>query len=132
MFCYCRILGSFERFIGILIEQYEAKFPIWLAPHQIILLSITDRNIKKCKELNKFLNIKGYRSKIDIRNEKIGYKIREATIGRIPLIAVVGDKEEEIDSVSLRALDGTNLGILSLPNLCNLIDELIEKKGRVK
>ena len=126
------ILGSFERFIGILIEQYEAKFPIWLAPHQIILLSITDRNIKKCKELNKFLNIKGYRSKIDIRNEKIGYKIREATIGRIPLIAVVGDKEEEIDSVSLRALDGTNLGILSLPNLCNLIDELIEKKGRVK
>jgi threonyl-tRNA synthetase len=126
------ILGSFERFIGILIEQYEAKFPIWLAPCQIILLSITDRNIEKCQEFNQFLNIKGYRSKVDIRNEKIGYKIREATIGRVPLIAVIGDKEEEIDSVALRALDGTNLGIFDLPNLYKLMDELIEKKGRTE
>ncbi|KGF88979.1 threonine--tRNA ligase [Prochlorococcus marinus] len=126
------ILGSFERFIGILIEQYEAKFPIWLAPYQIILLSITDRNIEKCHEFNQFLNIKGYRSKVDIRNEKIGYKIREATIGRIPLIAVIGDKEEEIDSVALRALDGKNLGIFDLPNLYKLMDELIEKKGRTE
>ena len=126
------ILGSFERFIGILIEQYEAKFPIWLAPCQIILLSITDRNIEKCQEFNQFLNIKGYRSKVDIRNEKIGYKIREATIGRIPLIAVIGDKEEKIDSVALRALDGTNLGIFDLPNLYKLMDELIAKKGRTE
>jgi len=126
------ILGSFERFIGILIEQYEAKFPIWLAPHQIILLSITDRNIEKCQEFNQFLNIKGYRSKVDVRNEKIGYKIREATLGRVPLIAVVGDKEEEINSVALRALDGTNLGIFDLPNLYKLMDELIEKRGRIE
>ena len=124
------ILGSFERFIGILIEQYEAKFPIWLAPYQIILLSITDRNIEKCQEFNQCLNAKGYRSKVDIRNEKIGYKIREATLGRVPLIAVIGDKEEEIDSVALRALDGTNLGIFDLPNLYKLMDELIEKRGR--
>ena len=126
------ILGSFERFIGILIEQYEAKFPIWLAPYQIIILSITDRNNEKCLEFNRFLNIKGYRSKVDIRNEKIGYKIREATIGRIPLIAVIGDKEQEIDSVSLRALDGTNLGVLNLMNLYKLMDELIEKRGRIE
>ena len=126
------ILGSFERFIGILIEQYEAKFPIWLAPYQITFLSITDRNNEKCKEFNRFLNIKGYRSKVDIRNEKIGYKIREATIGRIPLIAVIGDKEQEIDSVSLRALDGTNLGVLNLMNLYKLMDELIEKRGRIE
>jgi len=66
------ILGSFERFIGILIEQYEAKFPIWLAPYQIILLSITDRNIEKCLEFNELINNNGYRSKVDIRNEKIG------------------------------------------------------------
>ena len=98
------ILGSFERFIGILIEQYEAKFPIWLAPYQIILLSITDRNIEKCLKFNELINNNGYRSKVDIRNEKIGYKIREATLGRVPLIAVIGDKEEEIDSVALRAL----------------------------
>jgi threonyl-tRNA synthetase len=123
------ILGSFERFIGILIEQYEAKFPIWLAPYQIILLSITDRNNDKCLRFNELLNISGYRSKVDIRNEKIGYKIREATLGRVPLIAVIGDKEEEIDSVALRALDGTNLGVFDLPNLYKLMDELIEKKG---
>ncbi len=126
------ILGSFERFIGILIEQYEAKFPIWLAPYQIILLSITDRNNEKCLKLNELINISGYRSKVDIRNEKIGYKIREATLGRIPLIAVIGDKEEEIDSVALRALDGTNLGIFDLPNLYKLMDQLIEKKGRTE
>jgi len=126
------ILGSFERFIGILIEQYEAKFPLWLAPYQIILLSITDRNKDKCQKFNHLLNLKGYRSKVDIRNEKIGYKIREATISRIPLIAVIGDKEQEIDSVSLRALDGTNLGILNLIDLYKLMDELIKKKGRIE
>ena len=85
----------------------------------------------KCQEFNRFLNIKGYRSKVDIRNEKIGYKIREATIGRIPLIAVIGDKEQAIDSVSLRALDGTNLGVLNLMSLYKLMDELIEKRGRI-
>ncbi len=126
------ILGSFERFIGILIEQYEAKFPIWLAPYQIILLSITDRNIEKCLEFNELINNNGYRSKVDIRNEKIGYKIREATLGRVPLIAVIGDKEEEIDSVALRALNGRNLGIFNLPNLCKLMDDLIDKKGRTE
>ncbi len=126
------ILGSFERFIGILIEQYEAKFPIWLAPHQIILLSITDRNIEKCLKFNELINNNGFRSKVDIRNEKIGYKIREATLGRVPLIAVIGDKEEEVNSVALRALNGTNLGIFNLPNLYKLMDELIEKKGRTQ
>ncbi len=126
------ILGSFERFIGILIEQYEAKFPIWLAPYQIILLSITDRNNDKCLKFNKLINTNGYRSKVDIRNEKIGYKIREATLGRVPLIAVIGDKEEQLDSVALRALDGTNLGIFNLPNLFKLMDELIAKRGRTE
>tara|TARA_B100000963_G_scaffold187240_1_gene162961 strand:- start:1483 stop:3399 length:1917 start_codon:yes stop_codon:yes gene_type:complete len=126
------ILGSFERFIGILIEQYEAKFPIWLAPTQICILSITDRNNQKCMEVNKLINQKGYRSRTDIRNEKIGYKIREATLGRIPLIAVIGDKEEENNSLSIRSLDGTNLGNLTLDNLFKLMDELISKKGRFK
>ena len=74
----------------------------------------------------------GYRSKVDVRNEKIGYKIREATLGRIPLIAVIGDKEEEIDSVALRALNGKNLGIFNLPNLFKLMDDQIEKKGRIE
>jgi len=81
---------------------------------------------------NDLINNNGYRSKVDIRNEKIGYKIREATLGRVPLIAVIGDKEEEIDSVALRALNGKNLGIFNLPSLCKLMDELIDKKGRTE
>ena len=79
------ILGSFERFIGILIEQYEAKFPIWLAPYQITLLSITDRNIEKCLKFNELINNNGYRSKVDIRNEKIGYKIRAVSYTHLTL-----------------------------------------------
>ena len=74
----------------------------------------------------------GYRSKVDVRNEKIGYKVREATLDRVPLIAVIGDKEEEIDSVALRALNGKNLGVFNLPNLFKLMDEQIEKKGRTE
>ena len=81
---------------------------------------------------DRLINSKGYRSKVDIRNEKIGYKIREATIGRIPLIAVIGDKEEQIDSVALRALDGKNLGIFKLDDLYKLMNNLIEKKGRTE
>ena len=80
----------------------------------------------------KEINNNGYRSKVDVRNEKIGYKIREAILGSVPLIAVIGDKEEEIDSVALRALNGRNLGIFNLPNLFQLMDELIEKKGRTE
>ncbi len=125
------ILGSFERFIGILIEQYEGKFPIWLAPTQIILLNITDRNSEKCIELNKQINEKGYRSKVDLRNEKIGYKIRESTMQRIPLIGVVGDKEQTDNSISIRSLDGTNLGIFKLNELYTFMESLIDKKGRV-
>jgi len=95
-------------------------------------LSITDRNNEKCLKFNDLINNNGYRSRVDIRNEKIGYKIREATISRVPLIAVIGDKEEEIDSVAIRALDGTNLGIFNLPNLYKLMDDLIDKKGRTE
>ena len=95
-------------------------------------MSITDRNNEKCLKFNELINNNGYRSRVDIRNEKIGYKIREATISRVPLIAVIGDKEEEIDSVAIRALDGTNLGIFNLPNLYKLMDELIDKKGRTE
>ena len=126
------ILGSFERFIGILIEQYEGKFPMWLAPVQIILLNITTRNSEKCIELNNQINQKGYRCKVDLRNEKIGYKIRESTIQRIPLIGVIGDKEEADNSISVRSLDGSNLGNFHLDKLFILMDSLIEKKGRLK
>ena len=124
------ILCSFERFIGILIEEYEAKFPIWIAPTQIILLSITDRNIEKCIDMNNHIKTKGYRSKIDIRNEKIGYKIRESTMDRIPLIGIIGDNEEKNNTISIRSLKGENLGNYKLEDLYKLMDSLIEEKGR--
>jgi len=125
------ILGSFERFIGILIEQYEAKFPLWLAPTQIVILSITDKNINTCLKVNKLINERGYRSKLDIRNEKVGYKIREATMQKIPLIGVIGNKEEEENNISLRALDGQDLGSFDLEKLLDLMNSLIDKKGRM-
>tara|TARA_B100000131_G_scaffold314119_1_gene350458 strand:- start:4717 stop:6096 length:1380 start_codon:yes stop_codon:yes gene_type:complete len=126
------ILGSFERFIGILIEEYEGKFPIWLAPVQIVILNITDRNSQTCIEFNNEINRNGYRSKVDLKNEKIGYKIRESTLQRIPLIGVVGDKEEADRSISIRSLDGSNLGNHSLDQLFNLMESLISKKGRIQ
>ena len=98
----------------------------------IILLNITTRNSEKCIELNNQINQKGYRSKVDLRNEKIGYKIRESTMQRIPLIGVIGDKEEADNSISVRSLDGSNLGNFHLDKLFILMDSLIEKKGRLK
>ena len=81
--------------------------------------------------MDKQINEKGYRSKVDLRNEKIGYKIRESTIQRIPLIGVIGDKEQTDNSISIRSLDGTNLGIFKLNELYTLMESLIKKKGRI-
>ena len=126
------ILGSFERFIGILIENYSGKLPLWLAPTQLSILTVTEEVNDYAVSLKEKFDAIKLRVELDSRNEKIGYKIREATIGRIPLIAVIGDKEEQVDSVALRALDGKNLGIFKLDDLYKLMNSLIEKKGRTE
>ena len=114
------ILGSIERFIGILIEHHAGAFPLWLAPVQAVVMNITDRQADFCKEVAKSLQDKGFRVEIDLRNEKIGFKIREHTLQRTPYLLVVGDREVENRSVALRTRSGEDLG--SVP-----LDELIQR-----
>ncbi len=124
------VLGSFERFIGILIEQYEGAFPFWLAPEQVAVLNITDRQAEYCQKLHEKLEERGYRVHLDLRNEKIGFKIREHTIGKIPYLLVCGDKEVENQSVAVRTREGEDLGVMSLDQAFELLQRAAARKGR--
>ena len=108
------ILGSFERFIGILIEHFEGKFPTWLAPEQVVVMNITDKQAEFAQNVADYLNNSGFRAIADLRNEKNGFKIRERTIAKIPYLLVVGDKETESQSVAVRTRDGNDLGTMTL------------------
>ena len=108
------ILGSFERFIGILIEHYAGAMPLWLAPEQAVVMTITDSQREFAMNLEQRLQKIGVRVKADLRNEKIGFKIREHTLQKIPYLLVVGDKEVEADSVAVRTRSGENLGTMSV------------------
>lgn len=108
------ILGSFERFIGILIEHYAGAMPLWLAPEQAVVMTITDSQREFALNLEQRLQKIGVRVKADLRNEKIGFKIREHTLQKIPYLLVVGDKEVEADSVAVRTRSGENLGTMSV------------------
>ena len=108
------VLGSVERFIGILIEHYAGLLPVWLAPVQAVALNITDRQADYVKEVVKTLRDKGFRAEFDLRNEKIGFKIREHTLQRVPYLLVVGDREVETRSLSVRDRQGQDLGSFSL------------------
>ncbi len=123
------ILGSFERFIGILIENYSGNFPTWLSPIQIMIMGITDRNNEACiSAKDKLVNF-GFRSEIDLRNEKIGLKIREHTMQRIPFLIIIGDKEQENNQISVRTREGKDLGKMPIDKFKLIIDESISKKG---
>lgn len=124
------ILGSFERFIGILIEHYEGAFPAWLAPEQVAVLNITDNQAEFVRKVEKTLRDQGFRAISDLRNEKIGFKIREHTLQRVPYLLVVGDKEVENQSVAVRTRDGSDLGVMSLDAFADLLRGDIAKKGR--
>lgn len=108
------ILGSIERFIGILIEHYAGLFPLWLAPVQVVVLNITDRQAEFVKEVAKTLRNNGFRADADLRNEKIGFKIREHTLQRVPYLLVIGDREVETRTLAVRNRQGEDLGILEL------------------
>jgi threonyl-tRNA synthetase len=108
------ILGSFERFIGILIEHFEGKFPLWLSPEQIVVLNITDRQGKYVQNIANTLKKEGFRASVDLRNEKIGFKIREHTLQRVPYQLVVGDKELEMNTVAVRTRAGEDMGSMTL------------------
>jgi len=108
------IVGSMERFIGILIEQHAGALPTWLAPTQVSVLNITDSQAEYCQEVAKTLRNQGLRVDLDLRNEKITYKIREHSMQKLPYILVVGDKEKEAGAVAVRARGNLDLGVMSL------------------
>ncbi len=125
------ILGSLERFVGILVEHYEGKFPTWLAPTQLVIASIAGSHSQYVQEFTKKLKKHGFRVELDLRNEKVGFKIREHTLQRVPYILVVGDQEVADNTVNVRARGGKNLGSLNIESLIELLSKDIAQLGRV-
>ncbi|MGH6647204.1 threonine--tRNA ligase [Aquabacterium sp.] len=123
------ILGSLERFIGILIEQHAGALPVWLAPTQVVVLNITDSQAEYVKEVTKTLQKQGLRVKLDLRNEKITYKIREHSLQKVPYILVVGDKEKDAGAVAVRARGNQDLGVMSLDSFSQRIAQDIASKA---
>jgi threonyl-tRNA synthetase len=124
------ILGSFERFIGVLIEHYAGAMPAWLAPEQAVILNITDKQSEYCRNLQESLKNKGFRVALDLRNEKIGFKIREHTLQKIPYLLVVGDKEVESNAMAVRTLRGEDLGSMTFDGFCTHLSQDIARFGR--
>jgi threonyl-tRNA synthetase len=108
------IVGSLERFIGILVEQHAGALPTWLAPVQVAVLNITDAQADFAQEVVKMLKNQGLRVSLDLRNEKITYKIREHSMQKLPYILVVGDKEKAAGAVAVRARGNQDLGVMPL------------------
>ena len=125
------ILGSFERFIGILIENYEGAFPAWLAPEQAVVMNITDKQAEYAKKVEETLKYRRFRAVSDLRNEKIGFKIREHTIQKIPYMLIVGDKEVENGTVNVRTRGGEDLGSMTLDEFADHLAADIQRRGRV-
>jgi len=124
------IFGSLERFLGILIEHHAGRLPAWLAPVQVVLLGITDRQDTYLREVAEFLKNQGLRVDIDLRNEKIGFKIREHTLQRVPYLLVAGDKEVAAQLLSVRTRSGKDLGQMSPQTFVERLRVELESRGR--
>lgn len=124
-------LGSFERFIGILIEQHAGAMPPWLAPVQAMVCNITDAQADFVQKVQNRLISEGFRAKADLRNEKIGFKIREHTIQRVPYLLVIGDKEVENEAVAVRTREGKDLGVMSIDAFIEILSADNARKGRL-
>lgn len=125
------ILGSLERFIGILIEQHAGMFPLWLAPVQVMVMTITERHAEYAEKVVQSLEKQGFRAKIDLRNEKIGFKIREHSMQRIPYMLVIGDKELEAQAVTVRTQQGQDLGSLPMSQFINQLNQEVADKEQL-
>jgi threonyl-tRNA synthetase len=125
------ILGSLERFIGILIEEYAGAFPAWLAPRQVMVMGITDKQSDYVQKIAQQLKNQGFRADTDLRNEKIGFKIREHTLRRVPYLIVVGDREAQENAVAVRTRKGEDLGAMSLESFVSLLQEDVARRGRI-
>ncbi|MBC53930.1 MAG: threonine--tRNA ligase [Gammaproteobacteria bacterium] len=124
------ILGSFERFIGVLIEHYAGALPVWLAPEQAVILNITDKQGDYCEKVRKILAEKGFRVSADLRNEKIGFKIREHTMQKVPFLLVAGDREMENGQISVRTQDGQDLGTMTIEAFAEHLATDVARLGR--
>lgn len=122
------VLGSLERFIGILIEQYSGTFPLWLAPVQLAVMNIASRHEEYAEQVRENLEKQGYRVKIDLRNEKIGFKIREHSMQRVPYLLIIGDKELEDQTIAVRSQKGDDLGSLPMDALVELLSKQVADK----
>ena len=125
------ILGTFERFMGILLEHYAGNLPLWLAPTQVAVLTISEKQNEYAAQMTQFLQNKGIRTHFDLRNEKIGFKIREHTLQKVPYFVIVGDKEVENSLVSVRTREGTDLGVMTIDTICDILSQEIAVKHRV-
>ncbi|MFM5846978.1 threonine--tRNA ligase [Aeromonas veronii] len=126
------ILGSIERFIGILTEEYAGLFPAWLAPTQAVVMNITDNQADYAVKVAKALNDAGLRAKADLRNEKIGFKIREHTLKRVPFMLVCGDKEVEAGKIAVRTRKGADLGTYPVEEFIALLTQEVQTRGQKK
>ena len=122
------VFGSIERFIGILIEHFAGAFPVWLAPVQVKLLPIADRHLDYIYEVKKALEAKGIRCEVDDRNEKIGYKIREAQVKKVPYMVIVGDKDVEAGTVAIRSRKDGDLGAMTPAEFVEFMVEKVSSK----
>jgi threonyl-tRNA synthetase len=125
------ILGSMERFLGILIENYAGRFPTWLAPVQAVVMNITDGQADYVRKATEFLKNQGLRVEMDLRNEKVGFKIREHTLQRVPYLLVAGDREVGSNSLAVRTRDGKDLGSMGLETLASKLAGEVASRGRV-
>ncbi|MDY3279531.1 MAG: His/Gly/Thr/Pro-type tRNA ligase C-terminal domain-containing protein, partial [Eubacteriales bacterium] len=123
------LLGSIERFIGILTEHFAGAYPLWLSPVQVKVLTITDRADEAAKAVQATLEKKGIRTEIDLRNEKIGFKVREAVMMKIPYFFVLGDKEVEDGTVNIRTRKGEVIGTMKLDEAIAMLQEEIDTKA---
>ena len=122
------VLGSIERFMGILIEHFAGKFPLWLSPVQLKILPISDKFVDYAKTVENSLKVEGLRCEIDSRSEKIGYKIRDARLERVPYILIVGEKEMEMNSVSVRKRDEGDLGSMTVSQFVEMLLDCLKNQ----
>ena len=126
------LLGSLERFTGILLENYAGNLPFWLAPVQVAVLNISDAQAEYAEQVTQKLKQLGFRAEVDLRNEKIGFKIREQTLAKLPYLIVVGDRELEENTVALRRRDGKNMGTLTMDQVVELFAGFNDQRGHAE
>src|SRR5210317_604981 len=131
MMLHRAILGSLERFIGILIENYGGAFPAWLAPLQAVVLNISEKQSDYCKKVAEALGNQGFRVDSDLRNEKIGFKIRQHTMAKVPYLLVVGDREVENGTIAIRTRSGEDLGSMPVEEFAKHLADDVGRRGRI-